>query len=320
MIKNFLDIPLLLLPLVLPLALGYFSRTLKLFNEKEVDALHKFVVKMSVPFLIFKSLYKANMDSLMQMFPLAGAYTLLTILFTLLVYYSAPYVSPQPSKQNAFAFSIIMGNYAFLGWGVAFLFYGESGLTRAVFFTTLFWPIFLLCGFWLVQQRQPSGKGKGADLLRVMVKNAGLPLLITALAIILNIYRVTIPLPLWGVIDQFAGFTIPLILYIIGLNFKIRTPAVNLRIISIASFVRLIFGFGLGLVVVAVMGWLFPIDNMSRKIILMEAAMPHATLAVFFTPYIDIDRELLSSIIAFATMLSLVTMPMWLLVVEHFFN
>lgn len=314
-----MDIPLLLVPLVLPLALGYFSRKLKLFTEKEVDALHKFVVKMSVPFLIFKSLYTAKIESLAQLFPMAGAYTLLTVLFTVLVYYLAPRVSQIKAKQNAFAFSIIMGNYAFLGWGVAYLFYGEEGLTRAVFFTTPFWPVFLLCGFWLVQQRHPDGGGTFREFVAVMLKNAGIPLLITGLGIAMNVLRLPVPAPLWGVVDQFAGFTIPLILYIIGLNFKIRTPLANLKIITTATFIRLIVGFGLGFVAVGAMELLFPMDGMSRKVILLEAAMPHATMAVFFTQYIEIDKELLSSIIAFATMISLFTMPMWLWVVERFF-
>lgn len=311
--------PLLLLPLVLPLALGYFSRKITLFEKKEVDALHKFVVKVSVPFLIFKSLYNANIESLGQVFPMAGAYTLITIFYTLLVYYLTPYISGVRAKQNAFAFSIIMGNYAFLGWGVAYLFYGEMGLTRAVFFTIPFWPIFLLCGFWLVQQRHPEGKGSLRDFFTVLLKNAGIPLLITALGMAMNIFRVPIPAPLWGVVDQFSGFTIPLVLYIIGLNFKIRTPLSNIKIIIAASFTRLIVGFGLGIIVAVVIGVLFPMDSLSRKVILLEAAMPHATLAVFFTQYIEIDKELLSGIIAFATMLSLFTMPMWLLVVERFF-
>jgi predicted permease len=244
--KYFLDIPILLLPLVLPMALGYFFRKVKVFDNRGADVLQTFVVKVSVPFLIFKNLYKADMRSLGQFFPLVAAYFLLMVLFTLAAYIAAPHVSPDKKKQNAFGFSLIMGNYAFLGWGVVYLFYGDDALTRGVLFTLMFWPFFLSCGFWLVHQRQPERTGSLGSSMAVLLKNAAVPVLASALGVGMNVLKAPLPVVVWDLVRQFASFTIPLILFTIGLNFKIRMPTSHFKVIASATFVRLVMGFGFG--------------------------------------------------------------------------
>lgn len=320
--KFILHIPVLLLPLFLPMALGYFFRKVRVFDERGGQALQTFVVKVSVPFLIFKNLYKADMRSLGQFFPLMAAYFLLTVLFTLAAYLGAPRVSDDPKKQNAFGFSLIMGNYAFLGWSVAYMFYGDEALTRGVLFTLMFWPIFLSCGFWLVHQRQPGGGGSLASSLRPLLKNAAVPVLSSALGVGMNVLNIPVPEVLWNLVQQFAAFTIPLILFTIGLNFKIRMPRTHFKVIASATFVRLIMGFAFGLVVVTLLKLVFPpdmFDPLSQKVVLLEGPMPAATMAVFFISFIDIDKEVMSGIIAFSTLASLLTIPLWYVVVERFF-
>jgi malate permease and related proteins len=314
--KNIMDIPLLLLPLVLPMVLGYVFRMLRIFDQKDSDTLRKFIVKVSVPFLIFQNLYKANIHSLGQIVPMASAYFLLTFLFTSTAYFLAPYVSPHYKKQNAFAFSIIMGNCAFLGWGVSYLFYGEQALTRAVFFTIPFWPTFLLFGFWLVHKRSHEKKNTPYVFRQLLIKNVSPLLLITAVSIAMNLFKVPIPVPAWNLIEQFASFTIPMILFLIGLSFEFKMPWANLKIVSIASFIRLIVGFGFGIIVLFFLRLLLPVDILSQKVILIQSGMPAATLGVFFIQFIDIDRELMSSIIAFSTLLSLLTIPFWFWVID----
>jgi predicted permease len=315
--KHISDIPVMMLPLLLPVVLGYFFRKIRVFDEKENDTLRKFVIKVSVPFLIFKSLYNADIRSLGQFLPLACAYFLLAVLYTLSAYFIAPFISSSHPKQNAFAFSIIIGNYAFLGWGVVYIFYGEEALTRAVFFTTPFWPVFLLCGFWMVHRRSQEKKDVSGSFLPVLIKNASVPIITAVLGIMMNVLHVPVPAVFQKVIDQFAALTIPMILFTIGLSLKLRMPVTNLKVILTASLYRLIAGFGLGLAVVSLLHLVFAIDTLTWKIILIEAPMPAAALGVFFIQYIDIDKELMSGIIAFSTLISLITIPIWYYVVEQ---
>jgi predicted permease len=317
--NNLLDIVNLLTTLALPIAMGYGFRLLKIFDQRESETLRKFVIRVGIPFLILKTLYKANIESLGQFFPMAASYVSITVLFTLSAYYLAPLVSPHKIRQNTFAFSLIVGNYAFLGWGVVYSFYGEEALARAVFFTTVFWPTFLLFGFWLVHRMNPGGKDSNLSYRRILLKNGSVPIITAAFSILINFLQIPIPDVLWNLTDKFSTFTIPMILFTIGLNFKMRMPLDKLKVLSAATLYRLVAGFALGFVVLVVVRLIFPMDEISQKVVLIESVMPTATMAVFFTEYIDIDQELMSGIIAFSTLLSLLTLPLWYMAVEMMF-
>jgi predicted permease len=70
------------------------------------------------------------------------------------------------------------------------------------------------------------------------------------------------------------------------------------------------------LAVLAVLRLFFNLDILSRQVILLQAVMPTATMATFFGEYVAIDEELLSATIAVSTLLSFVTMPLWVMVIR----
>ena len=92
--------------------------------------------------------------------------------------------------------------------------------------------------------------------------------------------------------------------------------AERLRLVLSASGFRLVGGFALGLATVAAISLLFEVDDVSRRVILLQAAMPAATMATFFGEYVPLDEKLLSGIIAVSTLLSFVTLPLWVLAIN----
>jgi predicted permease len=149
-----------------------------------------------------------------------------------------------------------------------------------------------------------------------MVRHAGVPIATAAAALTLNLSRVSLPETLNGFIAQFAALAIPMILFAIGQNLQLIMPAARLRLVLAASFFRLAGGFALGLAVVAALRLFFNLDDLSRQVILLQAVMPTATMATFFSEYVPLDEELLSGIIAVSTLLSFITLPLWVLVIR----
>jgi predicted permease len=313
---NISDILNLLITILLPMVLGYFFKFINLFDEKEINALRKFVVKVGIPFLIFKNLSSSNIESLNQFFPAFCGFFILTVTSLFFGYFVSNYISRDKEKQNAFAFTVFVGNYAFLGWGVIHSFYGEQALTRAVFFTMLFWPVFLLCGFWLIHKKSKEAHISRKVFLEALFKNASIPIFTAAVAIALNLLQVKIPPIGKNFIDKFSAITIPMILFTIGLNLKLRMKYSDLKIVFAASFFRLIFSFAFGLVAVVITRLLLPVDLLTQKVILIESIMPTAAMATFYIEYINMDKKLVSGIIAFSTILSLATIPFWYFIVE----
>lgn len=318
--KNFTDIIVLLIALMLPMAFGYFTRTIRLFKNGEAETLQKFVVKVCVPFLIFKSLYKANVESLGQIFPSLSAFVLLTFFYAIGGYYLGRVISNVKVEQNSFIFTVFAGNYVFLGWGVMDSFYGEEALTRAVFFALFALPVFLVVGFVMVHRR--GGFNKGAaniNIYIVLVKNAGVLTVAAVLGFSMNLLKVPLPALTWDFIEKFAAFTIPLILYIIGLNFNLKMPRSSLKVVLTGSVYRLVLGIIPGIAALTVTRLIFPVDTLTQKVILMESIMPAAAITVFFTQYTEIDGELQAGIITCSTLLSLATIPVWYIILESFF-
>ncbi|MCX6582873.1 MAG: AEC family transporter [Candidatus Aminicenantes bacterium] len=315
--KNFTDILMLLLVLVLPIGVGYLLRLTRIFNDKETDVLRKFVIRVCVPFLVFKNLYKTETSVLDQLLPSIFAFVLLCILYTGAAYLLSQVVSHVKPHRDTYAFAVSMGNYMFLGWGVVHSFYGEAAFTRAVFFTIFFWPVFLLGGFWLAH-RQGSKDGK-RSFLSLIISNGGVALAAALLGIVMNRFHIPIPGIISDLVDKFAVFTIPMILMVIGLNFALIMPKANFKIIAAATFTRLIGGFALGFATLVITRFLFSPDLLTGRVILMESIMPTAALTVFFVDHSEMDKELLAGIITFSTLISLATIPLWYVVIEKFF-
>jgi hypothetical protein len=306
-----------MLAILLPIAFGWLLKKGRVFREGEVAALRKFVVRVALPFLVFQNLYRADVESLRQALPVILGFVLLTALYTAAARAVAPRVPGSETQQMTFAFAVFAGNYAFLGWGVIVAFFGSSALTRAVFFSMFFWPVFLTCGF-LLRRRFCRGEGResGAGFLKILARHAGVPLGTAAVALSLNIARVRLPASLDSFIGQFAALAIPLILFAIGQNLVLLMPAARLRLVLAASFFRLAGGFALGLAVVSFLRLLFNVDALSRQVILLQAVMPTATMATFFGEYVPLDEELLSAIIAVSTLLSFVSLPLWVMAIR----
>jgi len=306
-----------MLALLLPIALGYLLKLARIFQESEIAALRKFVMRVALPFLIFQNLYRADVASLQQALPIVLAFILLTVLYTVAARLLSPLIAADNKQRLTFAFAVFAGNYAFLGWGVIVSFFGEQALTRAVFFSMFFWPVFLSCGFFLRRHiENGSDKGTRAGFLKILARHAGVPIATASLALALNIARIRLPGTVDGFISQFAVLAIPMILFAIGQNLRLFMPASRLRLVLAASLFRLVGGFALGLAVVAVLRLVFSLDSLSRQVILLQAVMPTATMATFFGEYVSIDEELLSGIIAVSTILSFFSLPLWVMVIR----
>ena len=306
-----------MLAIMLPIALGYLLKLGRIFRESEIAALRKFVMRVALPFLIFQNLYHADVESLQQALPIVLAFILMTILYTLAAGLLSPLIADGEKQRLTFAFAVFAGNYAFLGWGVIVAFFGAQALTRAVFFSMFFWPVFLTCGFFLRRCfENGTDNAEKSGFLKILVRHAGVPITVAASGLTLNILSVRLPETINSFVSQFAVLAIPMILFAIGQNLRLFMPAAQLRLVLAASFFRLVGGFALGMAVVVVLRLFFNLDILSRQVILLQAVMPTATMATFFGEYVALDEELLSGIIAVSTLLSFLTLPLWVMVIR----
>lgn len=302
--------------ITLPIFLGYFFKKLKTFEASEIKILRKFVVRVTVPFIIFNNLYKTDTSSLGQIFPQALSFTIITIIFAATSYFLVKIFVKDKREGNSYIFAVFIGNYGYLGWGVMSYFYGEGGFTRSVFFSMLFWPVFLFIGFVLVYLRNRSTV-PAKQVAKMICDHSLIPLSITVLAVLVNVYQVEIPLVLKDFIASISAITIPMILFTVGLNFKFRMKLNNVILILTGAFHRLIIGFGIGFSVYYLVSFIYPLDVLSAKVIILESAMPTAAMSTLFSEFIDMKNDLHAAITTYSTLFCFVSIPILYYVVEN---
>jgi len=308
----------LVLVINFPIFLGWFFKQLKIFKESDISAIRKLVIKVTVPFIIFRNLYHADINDVSQLLPASTAFILISVMFTTAVYLSRKTVSDDITTSNSYCITTFMGNYGYLGWGVLYYFYGDLGFTRAVFFTVLFWPVFLILGF--ILSVLLSGKDLNRNSMKLIVPalrgNALTPIVVVIIALSMNYFK--IPIPVWfsKSVDSFASITIPAILFSVGLSFSVFIKKVHLKAVFFGTVLRVVTGIVFGIVAVFITSLLFNVDETTKKVILLESVMPSAAISPFFSDFIQSEKEVVSGILTFSTIVSLVTLPLWYSIIE----
>lgn len=309
----------LVLTINFPVFLGWIFKQLKLFPDKESAVLRKFVIKVTVPFLIFRNLYNADTKEFSQMLPMIASLCLILVFSAIIVVSLRNLSSSDKTISNSFCIGSFVGNYSYLGWGVLSYFYGETGFTRGVFFSMFFWPVVLSVGFTIVWflSRTSSGDTSKDKIIHALTSNAIPPVLSAFLAMAMNFYGIKLPAWLTQSIGSIANITIPAILFTVGLSLSVMLKKGTVRPVIFGTFFRTVFGMIVGVAVLSIVSFCFKnLDITTKKVILMESVMPSAALSPFFADFVDSDKEIVSGIVTFSTLFSLVTLPFWYFMIE----
>ena len=308
----------LVLVINFPIFLGWFFKQLKMFSKEDIATLRKFVVKVSVPFIIFRNLYKTNIEDVSQLIPASLSFLVVSLLFGIAVFSLRKFISKDKLVQNSFCVGSFMGNYGYLGWGVLFYFMGDAGFTRAVFFTVFFWPVFLFIGFSLsiLLSGGSFNKSSFKVILKALYSNALVPVLVVILALYMNYQGIKVPVWLNKSIESFASITIPAILFTVGLSFSLIIKKAHIKTIVSGTVLRLFAGIVFGIIAVFLTSLFFKVDTVTKKVVLIESVMPTAAISPFFCDFINCDNEAVSGILTFSTLISLLSLPFWFSIVE----
>ncbi len=302
-----------------PIFLGYFFRIIGVFGEEDIPVLRRFVVKVTVPFIIFVNLVKADVRLMHQIIPSVVAFLIMTALFTLVSLALAPIVTKNHEDGNGFCIATFVGNYGYLGWGVMYYFYGDAGFSRSVFFSMFFWPAFLLSGFVITVVRS---RGRAAlpwrTLFTLIVKNATVPMLSLTLALIVSASGYKIPEFIMESMRSIAALTVPVILFSVGLSFHLKVGADRIGVIVWGVLTRTVFSVVSGITAMLIASYFFPsMDVLTKKTIVLISTMPTAAISPFFAEFLPVNRRISGGILTFSTMFSVVTIPIWYQFVEH---
>ena len=100
-----------IIEVMLPILLGFVMQRAKVFGAREEEVLRDFVVKFSVPLMIFYSMYTSNLSQLPQMMTMVVALFLMTVLMAVLALIGTRWLPLSVAKKRAVVLAIAFGNY-----------------------------------------------------------------------------------------------------------------------------------------------------------------------------------------------------------------
>lgn len=212
-------------------------------------------------------------------------------------------------ERAVMRYSTMVSNAGFLGNPMVQGMYGEQGLVLASVFLVpvrlFYWTVGLAC-------YAPVNK-------KNVVRQALTHPCIVALFIGLFLMLVPISLPVFltKTINSFSTAMTPSTMLLIGAilsDVDLKT-IVNRKTLYM-SFLRLIAIPGAVFLVLLPL----PIEPLMAAVTVILVAMPVATTTAILAERYDGDSEFATKIIVLSTILSLITIPLWSIVVEHFFG
>ena len=285
---------------------GVLARRTRALPEDSHRAVNAWVMFVSLPALVFRSIHGVKLDAAML-----GSSASLWLVFLVPAGLSLLFVRRGGSREQLGALALCcgLGNTAFVGLPLIEAIAGKPGLGPAAVVDQLgsFLALFLFAMPFAAHlspsPRGGKGRGEGHPFLQLLKSPA-----IIALVLAISLREVAMPPSLFEVINRLADMLSPLALAGIGWQLDLSSLSGNGRRIATGLTWKLVLApamvLGLLLLFRGSLGF-------TDKVVVAQAAMgPMVTAGVVAADH-RLAPGLASALIAVGVPLSLVTVPLW---------
>lgn len=291
--------------LFLIIGVGYYAKKRDIINEEINKGLNKILLELTLPLMIISSFDYTFSSEIMGNIIKIFIYSLGIHVFLILI--SAwPYVKLDKDKRDILRFITIFSNCGFMGYPVLGSIYGKIGILYASVFNIPYNFFAWSFGVMLFSREKDSKS------LKKVLLNPGI--LAVFIGVFLFMFSIKLPKPIYSTFKLVGDMTTPLSMIIIGVMIsEIRFKKVfEEASIYYASFIRLILVPALTFLILS----LINADPMLRNIAVAVEAMPAAALSAILAQAHDKKPEFASQAVFITTLLSVVTIPLVLSLLE----
>ena len=302
-------------PVFVLVGLGYAFAATKILSRETGDGLVAFVFTVAVPLLLARTVVLGpSLDA--TVFLLWLSYFGTVALVWTAADLGVIHLFGRERRAGVIAgVGAGFSNLVLMGIPLVQLAYGQSGLDILFLVIAIHLPVMVGTATFLmefalradgVETAPVNFRGTAKALVRNLARN---PLII---GIVLGLAWRLSGLPFGGVpariTDLLAGAAGPVALFALGMGLNKYGLAGNVAQASALTFLSLaampLIALGLST--------LLGLDDLTRKVVVLGAAMPTGVNAYLFASYFKIAEGMATNTIVFATAGSLVTVPLWL--------
>ncbi len=204
------------------------------------------------------------------------------------------------NRQQTLAVALVsgFGNNGNFGLPVVLFAFGNSALEYAMIYFVTTALLFNTFGVLIASLGQ-------ADLKTALLGIIKVPTVYAVLfAVTLNWLDIHLALPLKRTVDLASGGSIPLMLVLLGVELSRSNWSHNLRAIGVGSFMRLVAGPAMGLLIAGLLG----LQGDARQSSVIQAAMPAAVNNSVIATEFNLEPQLVTAIVLVSTILSPLTL------------
>ncbi len=310
-----LEIFLIVVPVFLVVGIGYFSVKVGYLNSEISNHLNNFAIKIAVPALLFRAMYKLNFSQAFEWKMLVAFYAGAFLSFAIGIMLARSIWNRPPGEAIAVGFCALFSNTVLLGLPIIERAYGTAALAPVyaliAFHTPLLYPI----GIISMELSRRDGRPMSETLIDVLKSISTNSLIIAVVTgTIFNLTGVIIPEPVFAALNMLAAAAIPAALVGIGTSltqYSLKSEiseSLTVTILSLAlhptiAFLLSYYVFGL------------PGDFVRAATIL--ASMPPGVNVYIFASMYGRAVSLSASSILIATPISILTISVWLSVISY---
>lgn len=305
------------LPVFLVIFLGAVLKKTGLFTDDFTGILDKYVFKVALPVLLFRDISTTDIRKVMDWKFVLFCMTVTTLMF-LLVWILALVFLKDKKLTGAFVQASARGSAAILGIAFVDNIYGNAGMAPLMIVAAVpLYNIYSVIALTFYSEDSLSG-GKGASDRHAMIRQAFFNIIRNP--IILGIFA-GIPFSLLGVVlpdilsktlTSIAQTATPMALLSVGAAFEMKAAVSRLKPAVAASFLKLLLLPVLFLPAAVFMGF----RGSELVAILIMLASPTTVSCYVMARNMGNDAPLTSSVIVMTTLLSSVTLTLWIFVLK----
>ena len=300
-------------PIFLIIALGHLLFRTRVAGEQVWSAIEHICFYLLLPFLIVRTLSRANLTSvpildfmLVLVTAIAGMSFLLILMHHLLR-------SRFPDSGPTFT-SLFQGATRFHGFvAIAIIgpLYGEDGITLAALALAIMIPVLNIAN--VIVLTIYGSSDNTASTRQILLRIITNPLIIGCAAGLFLNWTGT-PDILFDTINIIGNGGLGLTLLAVGAGLRLDQIAADKLLVTVGVLTRLI---GMPLVVIA-MASLIGLDGLPRTVAIIAGAVPTAGSAYVMARKMGGNAELMSNILTFQVIVSFVTLPLFIYIAGNY--
>jgi len=286
----------IVLPVFVIIGAGFIVARTKSLNAQTLSRVSLYILG---PALVFSKLSKTTISG--SDFAQIVAFTILgTLIVLFLSWITARLLSLDRSRESAFMLSCSFVNHGNYGLPLVLFAFGQEGLERAL--------IYFVTGAFLANTLAvfiaSRGKAEATTSLLNIFRIPMIYAIVAAFAV--NATDFVVPEAILKPLNMAADATIPVMLLLLGAQLASTYLGGQVRLISLAVFVRLVGGAIVGLVVATLMG----LTGVTRQACVVEHSTPTAVMTSILAMEFGTEPEFVTGAIFASTLASIITMTL----------